>query len=663
MGESEIIQNAMEGLSLALHWPAVGFLVLGVLFGLFFGAVPGLGGLTGLAILLPFTFGMDPVSAFAVLLGMYAVTTTSDVIPTILMGVPASAAAAATVLDGYPMAKRGEAARAFGAAFTSGAFGGVLGGVAMGLSIPVVRPLVLSFAKPEFFMLGVLGITMVGSLSGRSILKGLISGLLGLVIGTVGYAQQIAIPRYWMGMNFLLDGVPLIPLILGLFALPEIVGIATRNRTISDIPRASVTSGVLTGAKDVVENWWLLLRSSVIGIYIGLIPGLGPVVADWVAYGHAVQSVKKNPNFGNGDVRGVIAPEAANHSVKGGDLIPTVAFGIPTSAGMAILLGAFLIQGLTPGPEMLTTKLSLTFSMVWTLIIANVLATILLMLWTNQLQKIIFISGHMVVPAIVLCMFMGAWEGNGQIGQWWVLLVFCVIGDVMKRGGWPRAPVMLGFILEPIMENSLNLSIASYGMGWVTRPIVMVIGGAALLTVAFVIRNQFRHKNDGGVTQSMDVESHNPAISLPFAIVVCALLTYAVIDSFGWPYTVRLYPEAISVPALLFALIVVRRDALAVRATLPPGASIWQALRPRALAGDEFGRRVLFYLWLVGVVLVTILAGQLVALPLFIFAYLLVWGKAKLWVAALYAALGWAFLYIVFDQIVSTFWYNSILFG
>jgi len=204
-----MLESALQGLFVAIQWPAIGYLFLGIALGIYFGAVPGLSGLSGMAILLPFTFGMDPVSAFSFLLGMYAVTTTSDSIPAILIGVPGTAAAQATVLDGYPMAKRGEASRAFGVAFTCSGIGGVLGAIMMGLSIPIVQPVVLSFAKPEFFMLGVLGLTMVGALSGRSILRGVTAAALGLFLSQVGYAEQIAIPRYWLGFTYLLDGLPL----------------------------------------------------------------------------------------------------------------------------------------------------------------------------------------------------------------------------------------------------------------------------------------------------------------------------------------------------------------------------------------------------------------------------------------------------------------------
>ena len=215
-----MIDAVLDGLVLVFQWPAIGFLVLGVLLGIWLGAVPGLGGIIGLVILLPFTYGMDPVSAFALLLGMFAVTSTSDTIASVMLGIPGTAASQATILDGYPMAQQGKAARAFGAAFTVSAFGGVFGALILAVSIPLVLPIILAFGSPELLMLGVLGLAMVGSLSGGSILKGLIVALLGLMISMIGYAEMAAIPRYWMGTTYLLDGLPLIPVVLGLFAIP-----------------------------------------------------------------------------------------------------------------------------------------------------------------------------------------------------------------------------------------------------------------------------------------------------------------------------------------------------------------------------------------------------------------------------------------------------------
>jgi TctA family transporter len=657
-----MLESALAGLTAAVQWPAVGYLFLGIALGIYFGAVPGLSGLTGMAILLPFTFGMDPVSAFSFLLGMYAVTTTSDSITAILIGVPAGAAAQATVLDGYPLAKRGEAARAFGAAFTCSAIGGVLGGLFMGLSIPIVQPLVLSFAKPELFMLGLLGLTMVGSLSGRSVLKGMTAAGIGLLLSQIGYAEQIAIPRYWLGTTYLLDGLPLVPVVLGLFSLPELVSLAVSSRSISGIARQDVRGGIWAGVRDSFVHWWLLLRSSVIGIYIGILPALGPTIADWVAYGHAVQSAKDKSQFGKGDIRGVIAPEAANNSVKGGDLVPTVAFGIPGSAAMAVLLGAFLIQGLTPGPEMLTTKLHITFSMMWTLIIANIIAAIVLMAWANQLQKIIFIPAHLVLPGIIFFVLIGAWTAGNNIGDWVTLLLFGVIGVAMKNAGWPRAPLVLGFILGRIMENSLHISMAAYGLGFILRPICIVLALAIVVTIFFAVRSH-RLLNAGGAMPAVtDADAGDPRISLGLALAVGLVLACAIAASFQWPANVRLFPLVFGIPALALAAFAAFYDWRAIRAA-PPAATSGGEIMVRGLGrvSRVFLRGAYFFVWLGGVLAVTLLLGQHVALPLFIALYLLVWGRYRLPLALGYAAIGLGLMVVLFDYLSPTVWYPALL--
>lgn len=656
-----MLDAALAGLISAVQWPAIGYLFLGIALGIYFGAVPGLSGLSGMAILLPFTFGMEPVSAFSFLLGMYAVTTTSDSIPAILIGVPGTAAAQATVLDGFPMSRRGEAARAFGAAFTCSAVGGVLGALMMGLSIPLVQPIVLSFAKPEFFMLGLLGLTMVGSLSGRSILKGLTVAGLGLLLSQIGYAEQIAIPRYWFGFTYLLDGLPLVPVVLGLFALPEVVSMAVSNRPISDLPRQEA-AGLLSGMRDAFVHRWLLLRSSVIGVYIGLLPALGSTIADWIAYGHAVQSAKDPSKFGSGDVRGVIAPEAANNSCKGGELVPTVAFGIPGSAPMAILLGAFLIQGLTPGPEMLTTKLPVTFSMMWSLIAANIVAAVVLMAWANQLQRIIFIPAHLVLPGITFFILIGAWTAGNNIGDWITLLIFGVVGLAMKKAGWPRAPLVLGFILGRIMENSLHISMQAYGMEWIFRPVCLAIAAAILVTIFFAVRSHMRMRGDAARPSFSDAESADPRLSLALSAGILLVLAYAIVAAFAWPPTVRLFPLVFSIPAIVLVGFAAAQDWRAVRASAATAAP---ARREGAGAGAglslEAAQTLHFLAWLLGVILATVLFGQHVALPLFVALYLVVWGKYSWWLALAYAAGLLGVMVLVFDYMSPTVWQPAIL--
>ena len=649
-----MLESAWVGLTLVVQWPAVGYLLAGIFIGLFFGAVPGLSGLVGLAILLPFTFEMSSVSAFAFLLGMFAVTTTSDTIASVLLGIPGTAASQATVLDGYPMAMRGEAARAFGAAFTVSALGGVIGAIFLGLSIPIVRPLILSFASPEFFMLGVLGLTMVGSLSGDSIVKGMIAAVLGLMLSMVGYAEMGALARYHFDVNYLLDGIPLIPLVLGLFAVPELLELAIRHTSISRVPREQANSRMIDGIRDALRHWWLVLRCSAIGIYVGMLPGLGGAIVDWVAYGHMAQSSKDKSMLGKGDVRGVIAPETANNAMKGAALIPTVAFGIPGSAPMAVLLGAFAIQGLTPGPAMLTTELHITFSLVWTLVIANIIGAGLLMLWANQLARLTFVTGHLIVPAVVLFVFMGAWMSGNDIGDWVTVMAFGILGYLMKESGLPRPPLILGFILGPIMENSLFITNQAYGAtGWLLRPVCLVLACLIVGTVVYSALSG-RHRGRAVVQTGSDTpQAPDPRWSLPLVVVILAWSMYSTWRAFDWPFDAAMFPVAIGVPAILLSLLGVFVDW---------GALVRHRGSPLDIKHDVLGA-VLFIATLLALLLATVVIGQRLALPLFVAGYLVVWGKIPWRFALLYAGICWLILQVMFDQMVRVVWYPSLLFG
>jgi TctA family transporter len=658
-----MIEALVAGLVLIFQWPAFGYLLIGIAIGIWFGAVPGLGGVTGLVILIPFTFGMEPVSAFALLLGMYAVTSTSDTIASVLLGIPGTAASQATILDGYPLARKGEAGRAFGAAFTVSAFGGMFGALILAASIPLILPIILAFASPELFMLGVLGLSMVGALSGRSILKGLAVAALGLLLSTIGYAETVAIPRYWFGSDYLLDGLPLIPVVLGLFAIPELLELATRRSSIADIPMSeAVGGGLLDGMKDAWLYKWLALRCAGIGTYVGMLPGIGDSIVDWVAYGHAVQSTKDNPRFGEGDIRGVIAPEAANNATKGGALVPTVAFGIPGSVATAILLGAFMIQGLKPGVEMLTDHLDLTFSMVWTIVVANILAAGLLMVWSKQVAKVAFVPSHMLVPGVVATVFMGAWLGGSSLGTWVSCLAAGLLGYVMKQSGWPRPPLILALVLGPIMENAFQISMRVHGgLEWLGRPIVLAILAIIALTVFLAWKGQSRFEQLAeNAKPEDDGDDGSALVSVLFALALIGLFVWAGVVALPWPTSVKQFPVAIAVPGAIFAavaLIRVTRE-LARRVTADGGP------RPivRAAAAQLNLRQSLqFFGLLLALILVMLVIGQKLALPLFVVAYLVWWSEFGWRLIALYGMLTWAALIVFYDQVLHVFWYPAAL--
>ena len=657
-----MLDAVLNGLAVVATWPAIGYLFLGVLLGLWFGAVPGLSGLVGLAILVPFTFAMEPAPALAFLLGAFAVTTTSDTIASVLLGIPGTAASQATILDGHPMALKGEASRAFGAAFTASATGGLLGAVYLGLSIPLVQPLILSFTQAEIFMLCLLGLAMVGSLSGNSVVRGLVAALIGLGLSYVGYSENGALPRYWLGTTYLLEGLPLIPVVLGLFALPELIDLAARGGTLSNVPKERVSSGIATGIGDALRNWWLLVRSTAIGVYVGMLPGLGGSIVDWVAYGHAVQSSKNNEGFGKGDVRGVIAPETANNAMKGGALLPTIAFGIPGSAAMAILMGALLIQGMTPGPEMLTAELDFTFSLVWMLAIANVAGALILMLLSRPVAKVTFISGHLLVPVIVLFVFMGAWLANGSMGDWVVLLLFGILGYLMKQGGVPRPPMVLGFVIGPIMENALFITNSVHdGLDWLARPICLVIG---VLIVGSIVFGARRRRSARVQTAQGSRRAHtgsdlergqtDPTMALLVTGLLLAASVYGLARAFSWPADVGQIPMLTFIPAIGLCL-------------APFCHSVRDLRQARDVGRDTFPGRVelgeaaRLYLWWIGVMAATMLVGQLVAMPVFAALYLKFRGGFTWRAGLLYAAGVFSFLYLVFDRIVAVLWYPSLL--
>ena len=659
------MHNAViDGLLLVIVWPAIGYLLLGVVIGMFFGAVPGLSGLVGLAILLPFTFGLGPGPAFAFLLGMYAVTTTADTLASVLLGVPGTAASQATILDGYPLAKQGQAARALGAAYTVSMIGGVLGAIFLALSLPLVKPLILSFAEAEFFALALLGLTMVGALSGKSIYKGMTSACVGLLLAMIGYAEFGGIPRFTANANYLMDGLPLVPVVLGLFALPEMIELTRRGESISQVEDAG--SGLMEGVKDAFRHWWLGLRCTAIGVYIGMLPGLGGSIVDWVAYGPAVQSSKDKSKFGKGDIRGVIAPESANNAMKGGALLPTIAFAIPGSAAMAILLGAFQIQGLEPGPKMLTEKLDVTFSLVWTLAIANIIGAALLLAWGKHVAKITFLPSFYIVPLVILFMFMGAWIGNSAIGDWISLLAFGLIGWLMKLGGWPRPPLVLGYILGKIMENGLQISVQTNGWGILTRPITLIIFALIAITLVSAV---MRHRKDSrerlaaaaeaeasGVPaekpeQAGEGEGGNPKVSLAIDLVLLALFAYAAYEVWDMPNAARFFPLVAIVPAIIFLAVAIARDLREIKtvAVLSAGAT----------SEHPVSRGVVFYFWLLGILAAMLAIGQYLALLGFVALYLTVWGKVKWWITALYTIGCAILLYVVFNLVVPVLWYES----
>jgi TctA family transporter len=486
-----MLEALWEGLLLVLQWKAFGFMLLGIGLGFWVGLLPGLGGATTLALMLPFIYTMQPVEAFAFLLGMHAVVATTGDITSVLFGLPGEATSAATVVDGYAMTKKGEAGRALGAALASSLVGAIIGAVALAAAIPIVRPLVLTFGSPELFMLAIVGLAFIASLSGegtRGMLRGFLAGGFGLLLATIGQDPQSGTARFTFDSLYLMQGLDLVPVLVGIFAIPEIIDLFVRGSSIANVPPGQVSKGAWEGVKDTYRHFWLTIRCSLIGTFIGVMPGLGGSVAQWMAYGHAAQSAKtpeERKQFGQGDVRGVLGPGAANNSKEGGSLIPTVAFGVPGSTSMAILLGGFLLLGLVPGPDMLTKHIAVTYSMVWTIVLANIITVAVCFLFLDRLASITNVKGHRLIPVILVLVFIGSYTSNSHYGDLLVTLFFGAVGYLMVLAGWPRAPFVLGLVLGKIAENYLYISTARYEAAWLTRPVVLVLIVVAVLVIAY----------------------------------------------------------------------------------------------------------------------------------------------------------------------------------
>lgn len=501
-----------QGLIAVLSPESLVLMVIGVALGFVVGILPGLGGAVTLALLLPFTFAMDPVPAFALLLGMYVVAATAGDITSVLFGVPGEASSAAVVLDGYPMTRRGRAGRALGAVLTASGIGALFGAVVLVVLIPVIRPIILNIGPPEFFALAVLGLTFVVTLSSGNVVKGGLACIFGVLVSLIGLDPATGAPRFTFGLLELWDGVSIIPVVIGLFGGAEVLQLMMQKGSVAQSSGTTDVSGVGAGIRDAGKRWPLAVRSGAIGTGLSLVPGMGGSVAQFVAYGHAKSVSKKPQEFGKGSVEGVIAAGATGVAKDCGSLIPTVAFGIPGSASSAVLLGAFLILGLNPGKEMLTTNLDVTMSMVWITLLATVLAIGVALLLVKPLARLTHISGPLLIPFLLLLLSIGAFTENSAWTDVLFMLGFVAIGIACIRWDWPRVPMLLGFVLGEVLERNIFLSDSIFGSSWLLRPTVLVIAaviGLVLVTHFLRERGAARRAALATTHESVEADTHD----------------------------------------------------------------------------------------------------------------------------------------------------------
>ena len=542
------------------------FLALGVLLGLSVGVFPGLGGIAGLSLVLPFLYGMDPIAGLALMVGLVAVVPTSDTFASVLMGIPGSSASQATVLDGFPLARKGEAARALAAAFVSSLFGGLLGATVLTAFILVARPLVLAFGTPEMLAITLLGLSMVAILAGRIPLKGVAAACLGLLVGTIGEAGaggSLRMATY--DVPYLTDGIKLVIVGLGIFAIPEIIALLRQDKSIAR--GARLGSGWVQGVIDWFANIWLSVRCAVIGVIVGVIPGLGGSVVDWIAYGHTVQSTPDRKGFGSGEIRGVIGPESSNNAKEGGGLVPTLIFGIPGSGSMAVFIGGLALLGIDAGPQLIQNNLDITYTVVWSLALANVLGAGLCIVLSGGIARLTTIRFTLLAPFLFMMIAFAAFQSRQSLGDLVALFAIGVLGIFMRRFDWSRPAFLIGFVLSSQAENFSNQAVQisgfkfrsglADGLAYAASPIVLVILALTAVSVFVGMRQAKQILAEGAVKPGPKLAP------LVFLLVLLAYSAAAWINAFLIDLTSdKVFPLAVStvaIAALLGLLFQMRR--------------------------------------------------------------------------------------------------------
>ncbi len=648
----EMLGVALPALSDAvglIFQPVVlGYLVLGVVMGLSIGVFPGLGGIAGLSLLLPFMFGMDPVLGLALMIGMLAVVPTSDTFASVLMGIPGSSASQATVLDGFPMAKNGEAARALSAAFASSLFGGLVGATFLTVFILIARPLVLAFGLPEMLMVTILGLSMVAILAGRVVWKGLAAAGLGLMAGTIGEADaggSLRMATY--DIPYLTDGLKLVIVGLGIFAVPEIVSLLRQDSSISK--SETLGGNWVDGVKDWFANIWLSVRCSIIGVMVGVIPGLGGSVVDWISYGHAVQTTKDKSKFGKGEVRGIVGPESSNNAKEGGGLVPTLLFGIPGSGSMAIFIGAIALLGsgdIEVGPAMLKNNLDITYSIVWLLALANVVGTVLCIASSGIIAKLTTIRFTLVAPFLFMLIAFAAFQSGQNLADLVALFAIGLVGIFLRRFDWSRPAFLIGFVLSNPAETFTNQAyqIAAgrfrksfeEGMDYVFSPIVIVLIIVTALSVFFGLRQAKMLQSEG------DVKSGSKRAPVTFLLVVTAYLTAAVINASLIPnfaFTDKVFPLFVGSVALVCCLILLFQMMMK-----PEGDLIFADKEVQGEDADAPHGLWSTLAWFAGLLVLSALFGFIIALAIFLIAFFRIRAQISWQKTLILSAAGIAFM-------------------
>ncbi len=467
------------------------------------------------------------------------------------------------------------------------------------------------------------------------------------MLGSVGSAPAEAVDRYTFGQLYLLDGIPLVGVALGIFGIAEIVDLLAKGGQIAE--RIPLGRGWVQGIRDVFRHWGIVVRGSLIGVWAGILPGIGATAGSWMSYGHVVAMARDRENFGKGDIRGVIGPESANNSVEAGDFIPTLLFSVPGGAPAAILLGALFFYGIQPGPRMVQENLDLIFTIIWSFAIANTVGAGLCFMLSPFLARLTWMPFTKLAPAVVVTIFFGAFQSSQNFGDIYAMLALGLLGWLMKKLGWPRAPFLVGFVLTKPTEQYLWLSISRYGAAWLMRPGVLALGLLLLFSIIWIIREKRAGKEAPAEEANEEaVLGKVPAILFTSAVLV--VVAAALYEAQDFPYLGAIFPMAATIPAVFMAI-----AQLVVECRAAPIVADPQTRKRIKLAAGYFVSLVV-YLFMI------LLFGFGVATALFAFVFLLGWVKMRWFYALLYTTIliGAAEL---MGKLLGLYWPEGLLLG
>ncbi|HEY7655834.1 MAG TPA: tripartite tricarboxylate transporter permease [Burkholderiales bacterium] len=651
------------------------FLALGTVIGLIFGVIPGLGGTTAIALLIPLTFGMKPAEAMSLMGGIMGSVSFGGSITAILINTPGIAPAAATCFDGYPLAQQGRAGLAIGAAGAASSVGGLLGVVVLVVVIPLAKQIVLLFGPPEFFMLAIMGLSAIALSTGGKFLRGIIAGLAGLLLAFVGYDSVSGGIRFTGGIEYLWDGIPLVPALTGLFAISEMINLSVKGGVVATSGQANVAiTRVMDGVRAVFTHYRVTLRGSVIGTFIGAVPGVGGTVASFLSYASTMHADKDPASYGKGNIKGVIAPEAANNAKDGGALIPTLAFGIPGSAEMAIFLGVLVLHGMEPGPMLMIEHPGMVFTLILALSASCVLATAMGLMVTRQLALITLVDVYVLVPAVVSVSMVGVYALNSNVGDVVTAFVFGAVGYLMIRFDYPRITMVIALVLGELAERGFHQSMM---MSDGALSVFLTRGLSAALfaiTVLILVTPAARLLLERLRARARGVKRRAPAaapalqgdgVRLVVPVLVLALAIAMLVWAYEYEPRTRMVPALTAWTLLIFALL----DIAAATGTRP-GRYI-AALFTGSLAGPEGDegkplppRRVITACsWVTGYLVAVLLVGFHAATPVYVALFVIVQGRMSLRGALIAAAATAGFNAVTFEWLMQFELYRGLLFG